>query len=330
MVRSRIIGTGSYAPSRVVSNHDLQQPGGPTAEEMFTLTGIRERRWVEPGQASSDLAAEAGRQALAAAGWDAGRLDAIIVSSTSPDTIFPSTACYVQRLLGARSVAAFDVTASCSGFLYALSMADAFIRSGQYRSCLVIAAEAKSLSLDPDDAATRMLFGDGAGAVLVIRDDASPADGPGLLGMRLYADGSQHDLIQIPAGGSRRPTTEGTVAARQHTVRLHGAPVFRLAVQRLSAAVRTLLDEQGRAIPALQHAVFHQANARILSLLCERLAIRPDQTTTIIERFGNTSSASLPMALHHAATTGRVSPGDLVLLGAFGGGLTWGTALVRW
>ncbi|MFO0774480.1 MAG: beta-ketoacyl-ACP synthase III [Nitrospiraceae bacterium] len=329
-VRSRILATGASVPRRVVTNAELAAAGGPSADDMLSLTGIRERRWVADDQATSDLAAEAGRDALAAAGWQASALDAIIVSTTSPDTQFPSTACYVQHRLGARSLAAFDVTASCSGFLYGLSMADAFIRSGQYRTCLVIAAEAKSRAIDPDDPATRMLFGDGAGAALVIRDDASGEKGPGLLGVRLYADGSRHDLIHVPAGGSRLPTTADTVAARKHTLRLDGAPVFRLAVQRLTAAVQDLLAAQQLAVADVQHSLFHQANRRILAMLCDKLGIAPDRTTTTIEQFGNTSSASLPMALHEAARAGRLHMGDLVLLGAFGGGLTWGTALVRW
>lgn len=330
MVRSRLIGTGSCVPTRVVSDAELCRAGGPTPEEIVALTGIRERHWVEPGQATSDLAVEAGRQALSTAGLSGGALDAILVSTTSPDTIFPSTACYVQRALGARSVAAFDVAASCSGFLYGLSMADVFIRSGQYRTCLVIAAEAKSLSLDRDDPATRVLFADGAGAALLIREDAGPPDGPGVLGVRLYADGAQHDLIQVPAGGSRRPTDGSTVAACQHTIRLQGAPIFRLAVRRLTTAVRDLMKEFGVSVSDLRQCLFHQANARILAALCERLDIPAERTTSVIDRYGNTSSASLPMVLHEAITTGRIAPGDLVLLGAFGGGLTWGTALVRW
>jgi 3-oxoacyl-[acyl-carrier-protein] synthase-3 len=303
---------------------------GPTADEVFELTGIRERRWAAPGQATSDLAAEAGRQALAAAGWSPGAVDAILVSTTSPDTIFPSSACYVQRALGAGSVAAFDLAASCSGFLYGLSMADVLIRAGQYRACLVIAAEVKSAFLDLADPSSRVLFADGAGAALVIREDGQTAEGPGVLGVRIYADGAQHDLIQIPAGGSRRPGTPETIAARQHTIRLQGAPVFRLAVRRLTVAVQDLMKEFGLTVADLRQFLFHQANGRILDALCRRLNIPPEKTTSVIDRYGNTSSASLPMALHEAIANRRVGAGDLVLLGAFGGGLTWGAALVRW
>ncbi len=330
MVRSRIIGTGMAVPSRVVPNAELCREGNPTPDEVFALTGIRERRWVESGQATSDLAIEAARQVLAAAGWAPSAVDAIILSTTSPDTIFPSTACYVQRAIGARSVAAFDLAASCSGFLYGLSMADVLIRSGQYRSCLVLASEVKSAYVDPRDAASRLLFADGAGGALLIREDGRGPDGPGVLGVRLYADGSHHRLIEVPAGGSRQPTAAGTVAAHAHTIRLQGAPIFRLAVRRVTAAVRDLMKEFGLSVADLRQCLFHQANGRIMAALRERLDLPPEKTTSIIERYGNTSSASLPMALHEAVQSRRIGDGDLVLLGAFGGGLTWATALIRW
>lgn len=330
MVRSRIIGTGTAVPPRVVPNSEVCGVDHPTPEEVVALTGIQERRWVGAGQATSDLAAEAGRQALSAAGWPAGAVDAIMISTTSPDTIFPSSACYVQRAIGAGPVAAFDLAASCSGFLYGLSMADVLIRSGQYRTCLVIAAEVKSAFLDRQDPASRVLFADGAGAALLIREDGRPADGPGVLGIRLYADGGHHELIRVPAGGSRLPTGAATLATGQHTIRLEGAPIFRLAVRRLTTAVQDLMKEFGLSLADIRQYLFHQANGRILDALCQRLQIPPDRTTSIIARYGNTSSASLPMVLHEAVSARRIAPGDLVLLGAFGGGLTWGAALVRW
>ncbi len=330
MVRTRIVGTGIAVPPQAVSNAGVCGPDSSTPQEIEALTGIRERHWVETGVASSDLAVLAAREALARAGYAATDIDAIIVSTTSPDTVFPSTACYVQHALGAKPVAAFDVAASCSGFLYGLSMADVFIRAGQYRTCLVIAAEVKSVFLDRADATSRALFADGAGAVVVRREDSQMADGSGILGVRLYADGAGHDLIQVAAGGSRQPLDAGTIRERRHTIRLQGAPVFRLAVRRLAAGVGDLLKEFGLSVSDVRQLLFHQANGRILAALCERLAIPPERTTSIIERYGNTSSASLPMVLHEAATTGKLHAGDLVLLGAFGGGLTWGTALIRW
>lgn len=330
MVRTRIVGTGIAVPPQTLTNAMVCGPDPPTSQEIEVLTGIRERHWAGTGIASSDLAAQAAREALARSGYDARDVDAIVVSTTSPDTVFPSTACYVQHALGAKSVAAFDVAASCSGFLYGLSMADAFIRAGQYRTCLVIAAEVKSAFLDRADLTSRALFADGAGAALVRREDSQLQDGPGILGIRLYADGAGHELIRVAAGGSRRPLDSGAIREQRHTIRLQGAPVFRLAVRRLAAGVGDLLKEFGLSMADVRQVLFHQANGRILAALCERLAIPPDRTTSIIERYGNTSSASLPMVLHEAANTRKLKSGDLVLLGAFGGGLTWGTALIRW
>ncbi|GKS57286.1 3-oxoacyl-[acyl-carrier-protein] synthase 3 [Nitrospira sp.] len=317
-------------PSRIVTNSDLCAESRQVAEEVRRLTGIVERRWAEPGQATSDLAADAARQALSTAGWSATHVDAILVSTTSPDTIFPSSACYVQRAIGARPIAAFDLAASCSGFLYGLSMADVLIRSGQYRSCLVLAAEVKSAFLNQGDPKSRVLFADGAGAALLIREDSQGPNGHGVLGVRLYAEGAHHNLIRVPAGGSRRPARAETVSSLEHTIVLDGAPIFRLAVRRLTTAVREQLKEFGVSVPDLRQCLFHQANGRILAALCKRLHIPSEKTISIIDRYGNTSSASLPMVLHEAVSTGRIGQGDLVLLGAFGGGLTWATALIRW
>lgn len=330
MARTRIVGTGIAVPPQTVSNAVVCGADPTTPQDIEALTGIRERHWAETGMASSDLAVQAAREALARSGYAATEVDAIIVSTTSPDTVFPSTACYVQHALGAKSIAAFDVAASCSGFLYGLSMADVFIRAGQYRTCLVIAAEVKSAFLDRADSTSRALFADGAGAALVRREDSQRPDGSGILGIRLYADGAGHDLIQVVAGGSRQPLDPGAIREQRHTIRLQGAPVFRLAVRRLAAGVGDLLKEFGLAVTDVRQVLFHQANGRILAALCERLTIPPDRTTSIIERYGNTSSASLPMVLHEAASTGKLKTGDLLLLGAFGGGLTWGTALIRW
>jgi 3-oxoacyl-[acyl-carrier-protein] synthase-3 len=257
-------------------------------------------------------------------------LDAILVSTTSPDSAFPSTACHVQRALGAKPVMAFDLSASCSGFLYGLSMADAMIRSGQIRSCLVIAAEVKSRSLDLMDKETAMLFGDGAGAVVVVQDESGQPDAAGILGLRLYAEGSGHGLISIPAGGSRKPARVETLRAKEHMLRMRGSVVFRSAVRRLEQAITDLLKEFGLAAGDLARVIAHQANARILEQLRRRLGLSPEVLYSVIEEYGNTSSASLPIALDHAVRAQRVATGDLVLLGAFGGGLTWATGLVRW
>ena len=257
-------------------------------------------------------------------------VDAILVSTTSPDSAFPSTACHVQRALGANPVMAFDLSASCSGFLYGVSMADVMIRSGQVRSCLVIAAEVKSRSLDARDRETAMLFGDGAGAVLVVQEDSAQPDAPGILGVRLHADGSGHGLITIPAGGSRKPVGVDTVRASEHMLRMQGRAVFRSAVRRLEQAMIDVLKEFGLAAGDVTRVIAHQANARILEQLRRRLGLSQEAVYSVIEQYGNTSSASLPIALDQAVRTQRLAAGDLVLLGAFGGGLTWATGLVRW
>ena len=330
MKRMRVIGTGSYLPERIVANHEVAAPLGISPATIERLTGIRERRWAAEGQASSDLAMAASRQALQAAGCSAGEVDAIIVSTTSPDMAFPSTACFVQRGLGCRGVAAFDVSASCSGFLYGLSMANAMILSGQAKTCLVVAAEVKSRFLDPTDAATAALFGDGAGAVVVRGEDERDSKPRGVFGIRLHADGSKHDLIRVPAGGSRVPASAETVARGDHMLRMQGASLFRIAVRRVEQAVQDILKEFGVRIDDLSQVVLHQANGRILSNVSGRLGIPADRLMSVIDRYGNTSSASVPIALDAAVRAGKVQSDDVVLLGSFGGGLTWATGLLRW
>ncbi len=328
--RSRIVGTGSFVPARVVGNEEVGGPLGLNSDQIMALTGIRTRHWAEPGQASSDLALVAGQRACEAAGLAPRSLDAILVSTTSPDSAFPSTACHVQRALGANSVMAFDLSASCSGFLYGLSMADAMIRSDQIRSCLIIAAEVKSRSLDVTDKETAMLFGDGAGAMVVVQDESAQPDAAGILGVRLYADGAGHDLITVPAGGSRKPVGVETVRAKEHLLRMRGSAVFRAAVRRLEQAVIGLFKEFGLTAGDVTRVIAHQANARILEQLRRRLGLSQEALYSVIERYGNTSSASLPIAVDHAVRARQLAAGDLVLLGAFGGGLTWATGLVRW
>jgi 3-oxoacyl-[acyl-carrier-protein] synthase-3 len=325
-----MIGTGSYVPERMVPNHEVGMAAGVDPALVAQLTGIAERRWADDTQASSDLAFEASRMALDGAGIHPSSLEAILVSTTSPDTVFPSTACHLQRKLGCRSVAAFDVAASCSGFLYGLSMADAMIRSGQITQCLVVAAEVKSRMVDPTDADTALLFGDGAGAAVLRGEHVRGLPAQGILGIRLGADGMRHDLIRISTGGSRSPVNQESLRVKGHTMRMQGAPLFRLAVKKLEQAIREILKEFGVGMEEVAQVVLHQANSRILSQLTSRLGLSSSKVCTVIERYGNTSSASLPIALDHAVRSGKIVDRDLVLLGSFGGGITWGTGLVRW
>src|SRR5439155_5910444 len=295
---------------------------------VYRRTGIRSRHWAGQEEACSHLAGRAARRACEAAGLSPSSVEAILVSTTSPDMALPSTACLLQQSLGAQGAAAFDLAASCSGFLYGLSMADRLIRSGQFHRCLVVATEVKSKFLDLRDEATAILFGDGAGAALMVGDQVEGRARCGVMGVRLYADGMRHGLIEMPAGGSRQPASLQTVRDRRHTIRIQGGPLFRVAVKRLTEAVLEILKEFGVGIHDLGQAIFHQANGRLLTALGNRLGLPPGKLYSVVERLGNTSSASLPIALDEAVRSGRVSPGDLVLLGTCGVGLTGGAALL--
>jgi 3-oxoacyl-[acyl-carrier-protein] synthase-3 len=328
-MHTRIIGTGSYVPERLVDNAEICRSLSIDTDAVLRLTGIRSRHWSGPQQTTSDLAEHAARRACESAGIDPASVEAVVLSTTSPDRTLPSTACVLESRLGLRNAAAFDVAASCSGFLYGLSMADRFIRSGQFQRCMVVAAEIKSRCLNLSDETTAILFSDGAGAVVVQGEEESVSF-PGLVGIRLYADGAHHGLIGIPAGGSRRPTTLKTIEDRQHVLRMQGGPLFRTAVKRLAGAVNDLLKEFGYSLDDVNMGIFHQANGRLLSALAKRLGLAPEKLYSVIDRIGNPSSASLPIALDAANQDGRLRSGDLLLLGTFGGGLTWGTALVRW
>lgn len=333
-IYSRIVGTGSYLPERLISNEEVAAHFGLPDDDVFRVTGIKTRHWSNPNESCSDLAVQAARRALSAADLSVESVDAILVSTTSPDTIFPSTACYVQRKLQARNVPAFDLAASCTGFLYGLSMADAFIRSGQYRCCLVIAAEVKSRYLDGTRKASAMLFGDGAGAAVVTREEREEINSTqmchGILGIRLHSDGAYHGLITVPAGGSKLPGNAETVRSHLHSIELEGGPVFRTGVKRVSVALEDLLRDFELKVTDLAQVIAHQANGRMLRAIAKRVHIAPHQMFSMIEQAGNTSSASLPIAVDIANRQKKFKSGDLVLLGAFGGGLTWGTALIRW
>jgi 3-oxoacyl-[acyl-carrier-protein] synthase-3 len=311
-----------------VDNAEICRSFSIDAEAAFRLTGIRSRHWAAPQQRTSDLAEQAARRACESAGIDPASVEAVLLSTTSPDRILPSTACALQTRLGLEKAAAFDLAASCSGFLYGLSMADRFIRSGQFQRCLVVAAEIKSRFLNVDDEATAVLFSDGAGAAVVQGEEGLPSSG--VLGIRLYADGARHGLIGIPAGGSRKPTMLKTIEDQEHVLRMHGGPLFRTAVKRLAGALNDLMKEFGYSFEDVNLAIFHQANGRLLSALGRRLGLPLEKLYSVIDRIGNPSSASLPIALDQANREGRLRSGDLLLLGTFGGGLTWGTGLVRW
>ncbi len=324
---SKISGTGSALPARCVGNTEIAKSLGTDPGYIFRVSGIQARHWVDSQEDCTLLAEQASREALAQAGLTPDDLDAIIVSTTSPDMKFPATGCLLQARLEIAGIPAFDCSASCSGFLYGLSMADAFLRTGQFRRCLVVSSEVKSRTLDCEDFSTAILFGDGAGAAIVERS-ANPDHG--VLSIRLHADGRHHDLVKISGGGSRQLLSQAVLDNRLHTLRIQGAKLFRLGVRQLRQEILAHLEEEKWDVADLDQVIFHQANVRMITHLCKNLKIPLDHCTTIMEHVGNTSSASLPMALDAASRQGKLKAGSQVLLGAFGGGLTWATALLRW
>jgi len=326
VIRARVTGTGAYLPERRLTNQELERMVETSDRWIVERTGIRERRIAAPEEATSDLAAAAGRQALAASGVAASSVELIIVATATPDMLFPSTACLVQEQLGAKQAFAFDLSAACTGFLYALAVADQYIRAGTYRTILVIGAEVLSRMVDWTDRTTCILFGDGAGAVVLQADRGTR----GILSTHMHSDGALWDLIHIPGGGSRRPPSAQTLADRMNFVKMKGSETFRVAVRALEDVAREAVAANGLTPEDLALIIPHQANLRILQAVAERLAVPAEKVIINVDRYGNTSAASIPIALDEAVRDGRVRPDDLLLLEAFGAGLTWGAAVVRW
>jgi 3-oxoacyl-[acyl-carrier-protein] synthase-3 len=316
---SRIVGTGSYLPEKVITNRDLELAVDTTDEWIYTRTGIRQRHVAADDQKASDLALEASRRALEAAGISAADLDLIVVATTTPDMVFPSTACLLQAKLGARNFPAFDVQAVCSGFVYGLTTADQFLRSGAYRNALVVGAEIYSRILDWSDRATCVLFGDGAGAV-VLRGDSSP----GILSSHLHADGAYSNLLSVPG------TVSGGKVSGRPLLQMDGSGVFKFAVKALDDLVEEALMANKLQKTDIDWLVPHQANIRIIQASAKKLGLSMEKVVVTVDRHANTSAASIPLALDEAARDGRIRQGQLVLLEAVGGGFTWGAALVKW
>jgi 3-oxoacyl-[acyl-carrier-protein] synthase-3 len=323
VIRSHVIGCGAYLPKAVLTNHDLAKRVDTSDEWIRTRTGIRERHVAGPGEKTSDLALEAAHAALADAGTAVGDLDLIVCATTTPDETFPSVATRLQMRLGMTRGAAFDVQAVCSGFVYALAVADNFIRCGQARTVLLVGAECMTRLLDWNDRTTCVLFGDGAGAVVLQagQGDGGNAD-RGVLNTKLYSDGRLHDMLYVDGGPSSTQTTGH--------LRMHGKEVFRHAVTNIAASVVASLEEAGLGIGDVDWFVPHQANQRILDGTAKKLGIPAERVVSTVALHGNTSAASVPLALAVAVGDGRIKRGDLVLLEAMGGGLTWGAALLRW
>jgi 3-oxoacyl-[acyl-carrier-protein] synthase-3 len=324
--RVHIIGTGSYTPSRVLTNQDLEAMVDTSDEWIVTRTGIRERRIAEKDQPSSDLATRAALQALESAGITGADLDLIIVGTVTGDRIFPSTACRLQDTLGAKSAYAFDVGAACSGFLYALSVGATHITAGLVNTVLVAGVESLSKITDWTDRNTCVLFGDASGAVVLRGMDREG----GILATRLHSDGTLVHLLEMPAGGSLRPPSHETVDLRLHVIQMSGNDVFKHAVRSMGDVAVEALEAAGQKTEDLSLLIPHQANIRIIKATAKRLHIPMDKVFVNLDRYGNTSSASVPLALDQARRSGRIRPGDLVEMVAFGGGFTWAASVVRW
>ena len=322
-LRSRVLGCGAYLPERVVSNREMAEIVDTSDDWIQQRTGIRERRLAADGELTSDLGLKAAEQALERAGLAANDLDLIICATSTPDETFPATATRIQAGLGMTRGAAFDVQAVCSGFVYGLSVADSFIRCGQAGSVLVLGAETFSRILDWSDRGTCVLFGDGAGAVVLQRvESAGGTDEPGILSTHIYSDGRHHDALYVDGGPSSTKSTGH--------LRMDGREVFRHAVVRMAEAIDTALSANGLTPGDIDWLVPHQANARIIDAMAKRLNLPADRVVLTVDRHANTSAASIPLALAEATTDGRIQRGDLVMLEAMGGGFTWGSALIRW
>ena len=320
------MGIGSALPEKVISNHDIERLVDTTDQWIIERTGIRERRQAGPGDTTSSLSVQASRKALVMAGIDPKDLDLIICSTVSPDMPLPSTASFIQRELGAPSCCSFDLAAACSGFLFGMTVAEQFIETGKAKYCLIVGAELLSRYLDYSDRATCVIFGDGVAAG-VMGPVAPPA---GILASEMHTDGAYADHLYIPAGGTAKPASCETVRAREHYIKMRGNELFKVAVRSLEDVSRRVM-EKAKVCPAqLDLFVPHQANQRITDAVRERLGVSPEKVYSNISRVGNTSSASIPICLDECVRSGRIKKGDLVLMSAFGAGVTWGAVLMRW
>jgi len=326
LLRAKIAATGSYTPERILTNHDLEGMVETSDEWITERTGIRQRRIAAPSQAASDLAYEAAKKALSDAGVKPKNLDFIIVASVTGDMPFPSTACVLQDALGAKNAAAFDINAACSGFIYGLGISDAMIRAGSAKTILVVGAEVLSRFTDWQDRSTCVLFGDGAGAAVIVPTEEER----GILSTHLYSDGGLGDLLSVPGGGSRNPASKETVENKLHLIKMKGNETFKIAVRTLGELVEHTLRVNKLKPSQISLLIPHQANLRIMQATAKRLGLSMEKVLVNIDRYGNTSAASIPIALDEAVRMGRVRAGDYILLEAFGGGLTWASALIKW
>jgi len=324
-MRSILRGIGSYVPEKILDNKELSLKVETSDDWIRTRTGIRERRIASADQPTSELALNAARNAIEAAQIQPDQIDLVIVATITPDMAFPSTACILQHKLGLGKVACFDLEAACSGFLYSLDVADGMLASGRYKCALVIGAEKMSSILDWEDRTTCVLFGDGAGAAIIMTE----GDGPNLVGFRSGADGSNPSLLHQPAGGSKQPASIASIENREHFLKMNGKEIFKSAVRVMEKATRELLEANGLETQDVDHVIPHQANVRIVESMAQRLEIPLEKFFCNLDRHGNTSAASIPIAFDEACNRGIFRKGEIGVLVAFGAGLTWSATLVR-
>ncbi len=326
MIRAKIVGIGAYAPKRILTNHDLEKMVATSDEWIVQRTGIRERHIVDESEAASDLGLRAAQQALDRAGVEPGEVDLIVVGTTTGDMAFPTTGNILQHQLGCRNAGSMDVYAACTGSIYSLSVGAQYVQTGKYRTVLCVGAECLSRITDYTDRGTCILLADAAGAVVL-----RPADGEaGIIDTDLYSDGRYWELLFQPAGGSRTPATHETVDRRLHFAKMKGNEVFKVAVRMFEECAQRILERNGFKAEDIDVFVPHQANLRIIEAAVKRLKLPMDRVVVNVDRYGNTGAASVYVALEEAWAGQRLKPGDLVLLAAFGGGFTWGAALLRW
>jgi 3-oxoacyl-[acyl-carrier-protein] synthase-3 len=322
-----ITGTGAYAPENVVTNDDMARIVDTSDEWIRTRSGISERRFAADNESTSDMAVAAAEKAIEAAGIDRSEIDLLVVATMTPDMPFPSTACLVQSALGLGNITAFDLQAACSGYIYALNTASNMVRSGAYKKALIIGSEKMSSILDFEDRTTCVLFGDGASAAIL---EPSETVGVGILDNITGADGSNPDLLHQPAGGSALPASKDSVEQRQHFIKMNGKEIFKLAVRVMGQVSNDILERHGYSTEQVNLVIPHQANMRIIESLAKRMEIPMDNFHNNLDRYGNTSAASVGLALDEALRADRIESGDLILLVAFGAGLTWGSTLIKW
>ena len=320
-----VIGTGAYVPERVMTNAEMAKMVDTSDEWITSRTGIKERRLVSKNEATSDLAVKAAEEAIKDANLKPTDLDLIIVATITPDMQFPSTACFVQAALGAKNAVSFDISAACSGFIYALVVAQQFIARGAYKNALVIGGEVLSSVTDWEDRNTCVLFGDGAGAAVL-----GEVKSGGILSTYLGSDGTFTDMLMIPGGGSRNPTTNKTIENRFHYIKMRGNELFKLAVKTMADAAEEALKKAGLTSQDVDCVIPHQANARIISAVAKRVGLPDEKIYMNIDKYGNISSASLIIALCEAVKEKKIKKGDIVLLDAFGAGLVWGACVIKW